>query len=342
MKIITMNKKGYLFGALTDTIIFVILFIAFIIFATNLYANTRGDTPKSLKILNDAIKEVAKLPPGSSKLLKLSLDKDSAIIGFNPNKDFLYVAVPKIESELKQFGGGNILGLHQDKKFFYLKGFFMKRPTTGGCKNPDDTCFCYCEGYNYETNPLSQYYQSEDAHIICEDGLVCIASEDVYIKDKIEMDTVFDDLNRGFKYGPLTLERDQHYWDGSFIILRSSLINTREFALLKSYEGSYTTSEGDVELNPEFYEYPWVISGYRDFYPLSVVDVTIVSQSDGTISICFKNDCSIGTVPICRHTGCRDIGNNEELCNDPTKPPGCENFKENCRWDQRIKLCTQI
>lgn len=272
-----------------EIIVFITLFVALFFWMED-FRNPFSSASDDLELLKSTIEEVGPLPIGSMKNITLELNKNSAIIGFNPGKDFLYTYL----------GFNPSLIQHT----FFMKGFYFERPQRG-CAI-DSACLCLCEDLGFET-PLpnhATYKNIEDAFITCGQQLKCVNIDETKLKPRMRMDNVFDDwktrqMKSGFNVGAEPAIRKDHYWDNSFIILRSDRIDPREYL---GWEGGNSVTHfskaevdnEDVFLNNEDYKIvqPLIVSGFRDYYTLGIIDVTVVNYGINQVGICFKKDCT--------------------------------------------------
>ena len=133
---INKNKRGGLYNSLSSLIIFGIMLAATIFLTINIFSQDSNQSDESLKLLKETIENVSKKSL-SEKFISIDLDKDTALIGFNPGEDanFQYT-----------FQGFT----PEEKHVFFMKGFFMDKPDK--CSS-DEACLCLCRGYNYMTKP---------------------------------------------------------------------------------------------------------------------------------------------------------------------------------------------
>lgn len=284
MALFNRNKKGVAWGFLLELLIFIALFVAVIFWGQDIL-KPLVSSKDSVDILKSAIEEVGPLNTGSLKTVSLKLNEDSAIIGFNPNKDFIYT-----------YSG---LNLDTFQQTYFMKGYYMQRPKRGCDANK--ACLCLCEGYAVETPKLGDYVKREDSEIICQNELKCASVGDsIKFKSKMLMPDVFDDWQTRFALSngkKVEVNRDNHYWEDSFIILRSKLIDPRKtmYPVIDS-KTIHEEKESVVRLDHETEDSyklvsPLIVSGFRDYYTLGIIDVSVVSQGSNTVSICMKKDC---------------------------------------------------
>jgi len=254
----------------------------------SIFSQNNNQSDESLKLLKEAIETVSKTSL-SEKFISIDLDKETALIGFNPGADanFQYT-----------FQGFT----PEEKNVFFMKGFFMDKPDK--C-NIDKACLCLCRGYNYMTRADYPQMTAQDAHIVCEKELVCTSLEDVEFRD-MKMSDVFDDslystrLNQGNFRTPGTVStvfqgtpRPNQYWKNGFIVLRSDKIDNSK---IESHIYSATVNgQTDSTTNYE-YIYPLIVSGYMDYSPLRFIDTVVYSDANGKVGICLKSNCNINSL----------------------------------------------
>jgi len=248
------------------------------IFAKNLFTDSKDDTDNSLQAIKDAFIEVAinYSGTGNGKSFVVNLDKESAIVGFNPGSDFAYYSPD--------------LDINPDPYFDLLrayKGVEMKRPPEADKKcSKNEACICSCS-VDYDDGKISGSsvlfggdIPWPDKLLVCENA-DCVPLvyktkfNDIMLKfpEKSLMLDVFEDKKRETA-SYASKDRSQHYWDNSIIILRTDLIEP-----LGIHDGV-----------------PIVVAGYRDFFPSKYVEVFIKKVSnnaDGskTVGICLKENC---------------------------------------------------
>ncbi|PIN81030.1 hypothetical protein COV13_02455 [Candidatus Woesearchaeota archaeon CG10_big_fil_rev_8_21_14_0_10_32_9] len=268
------NKRGGLYNSLTSLIIFGIMLAATIFLIINIFSQNNNQSDESLKLLKTTIETVSETSL-SEKFISIDIDKETALIGFNPGADanFQYT-----------FQGFT----PEEKNVFFMKGFFMDKPDK--C-NIDKACLCLCRGYNYMTKADYPQMTVQDAHIVCEKELVCTSLEDVEFRD-MKMPDVFDDnMGRTANLPDGVTERKDHYWTNGFIILRSDKIDNTKY---EQYIISTTTNGGrGGGVSQVKVSHPLVVSGYMDYSPLRFIDAVVYSDANGKIGVCLKSNCNI-------------------------------------------------
>ncbi len=302
---------------ISGMILFVIMLISVGTFASNLFSS-KNQTDESLKKLRDNIIEVAiNHSSGGGKTVIMPLDKNTAVVGFNPGADFSYYS-PDIA---------------KDPNKFYVptsthKGVFMKRPPISNEKCKDtETCLCACT-IDFEDGTLKGNIEWDDKIIVCKNAKCLPLTYDsdrgdiqIHLPERIWMKDVFSDKDRGTvsmgRY-EVSTNRDTHYWENSFIVLRSDLIDPTGTAL----------------------GWPIIVGGYRDFSPGKYSEVFINKVSnklDGSkiISICMKENC----LPVDKKPYV-DLVNN---CLGFTSKNPCENaVGRNCQWNPALQKCEPL
>jgi len=274
------RKAASVLTIIISVFLFMIVFIALANAGVKIFSPFLN-TKNSMDLVATKMTEVAKLPTNSVVTFQLTLDKDTAIIGMNPGKDFRYTTT--MMEEINVFASN-------------IKGFYFERPNN--CKS-DRVCLCTCSNFDLDDLSLSGY-DYESGAISCS-KLECISINDAVFPDVSTMPEVFDDKEREYssasgKNGEIP-PRSEHYWNNSIIILRSSKIDPSANVAL--------TPKGDIS-NAPFGLFdnvgvaPLIVSGYRDYSPSKVIDVSLKNIGGGLygddfnppiISVCLKETC---------------------------------------------------
>ncbi|MCF7865817.1 hypothetical protein K9L67_03690 [Candidatus Woesearchaeota archaeon] len=265
------KKKGevQLYFVIAGLVAVLLFVFAGINFASTVL-KTYGKSEESINKLYDELQPTKEFTEvGQGKYISLKLDKETAIIGMNPGKDFHYIPEAGYKGAM---------------------AYYMKRPEN--CKK-DKTCMCLCSGYDVEDAFDMKECVGKSCKITC-DKIECKSLEDINFPERTPMNTVFSYKEPA--------EFQEHFWLDSIIILRSDKINPTGGFDNKLVNEARITLIPDA-LKPDFitkisdsFKDKLIVSGYSDYITPSLIDVffkieSIDSNNNRIISMCLKDDC---------------------------------------------------
>lgn len=247
-------KKG---DVLSRFLLSAILFLTLIIIGCNAFQNITSSQSqtKLLTEYNEALIRVSQGDIGDKESVILSLPRNSALISFNIYSDFQY-----------KYPEYNILMSGMN---YWVYGTSMQRPSS--CTNLR-TCTCLCTGFTPDADAGIRDMQGE---ISC-DNLFCLDGNYSWVEET-RMSDVFAEIN-----GDSILNRNQHYWVNSSIIVNSERQTNTPLSI--SYLNA-ANIESWTRIVP-------IVSGWQGTVGQGVVDVTIKKvEGPNKVRLCINQDC---------------------------------------------------
>lgn len=205
-----MAKGKKAFGGVPETFMQIIGIFAFIILALAIFSfctritSSFKNTKDSLTILKTELEDVANnYQVGGGKSVNIKMDSESAIIGFNPAKNFMFY----------KFGSG----VNEEKTF---------ASRFDSCVD-DKFCICVCAGFELVPEFNNKGFLEKN-EVSCKKN-ECLNSDSVIFKDKILIGEMFDYSNN-----PVYADWEKNYWGGGFIIIRSNSYSMQNLWSIKA------------------------------------------------------------------------------------------------------------